>query len=186
MLEWLKTILGENYSDEVDKKVSEQIGKDFVARSDFNSLNETKKKLDTDLKDRDKQLEDLKKVDPAELQKQIETLQEANKTAKAQHEAELKQIKLDSLLEGRLTQEHVVNSKAVRALLDMTKVSLDGENLVGLDEQLKALKESDKWAFAPAGPAGKGGLRQGGKPAPGGEDTSIGDEILGSLFGASE
>ena len=27
MLDWLKTILGEAYSEEIDKKVSEEIGK---------------------------------------------------------------------------------------------------------------------------------------------------------------
>ena len=39
MLDWLKTILGEAYSEEIDKKVSEEIGKNFVARADFNTLN---------------------------------------------------------------------------------------------------------------------------------------------------
>lgn len=46
MLDWLKTILGEAYSEEIDKKVSDEIGKAFVSRSDFNALNETKKTLE--------------------------------------------------------------------------------------------------------------------------------------------
>ena len=29
MLDWLKTILGEAYSEEIDKKVSEEIGKNL-------------------------------------------------------------------------------------------------------------------------------------------------------------
>ena len=39
MLDWLKTILGDAYTEEIDKKVSEEIGKGFVARADFNALN---------------------------------------------------------------------------------------------------------------------------------------------------
>ena len=43
MLDWLKGILGDAYTDEVDQKVSAEIGKHFVAKTDFNTLNETKK-----------------------------------------------------------------------------------------------------------------------------------------------
>ena len=35
-LEWLKEILGEAYSEELEKKISGQIGKSFVSKEDFN------------------------------------------------------------------------------------------------------------------------------------------------------
>ena len=60
MLDWLKTILEDAYTDEIDKKVSEEIGKNFVARSDFNALNTEKKTLADTVKERDRQLETLK------------------------------------------------------------------------------------------------------------------------------
>ena len=47
MLEWLKTILGDAYTEDIDKKVSDEIGKQFVSRADFNTLNETKKTLES-------------------------------------------------------------------------------------------------------------------------------------------
>ncbi len=46
MLDWLKEILGDTYTEDIDKKVSEEIGKQFVSRTDFNTLNETKKTLE--------------------------------------------------------------------------------------------------------------------------------------------
>lgn len=64
MLEWLKAILGEAYSEETDKKVSEEIGKNFVARADFNTLSAEKKTLADTVKERDKQLEALKATTP--------------------------------------------------------------------------------------------------------------------------
>lgn len=33
MLDWLKEILGDNYSEEIDKKVSAKIGENFVSRT---------------------------------------------------------------------------------------------------------------------------------------------------------
>ncbi len=153
MLEWLKTILADKYTEDIDKKVSEHIGKDFVARADFNALNETKKALDTQIKDRDKQLEELKKVDAAGLQTKITELQTENTKVKTEFEEKLKKTTLEHMLEMRLTSEKAVNVKAVKSLLDMSKISLDGDKLAGLDEQLKTLKESEKWAFgAPPAP----------------------------------
>lgn len=162
MLEWLKTILGDTYTEDIDKKVSEEIGKGFVARADFNALNETKKALDGQIKDRDKQLDDLKKSsgDNAELQKQIEELQSQNKTVKAEYETNLKKVTLDSKIETALMGAKVKNTRAARALLDETKLSLDGNNLIGLDAQIEALKKSDAYLFGdnkplnPPAPAG--------------------------------
>lgn len=46
MLEFLKTILGDAYTEELDSKISAEIGKAFVPKSEFNALNETKKTLE--------------------------------------------------------------------------------------------------------------------------------------------
>jgi len=35
MLEWLKTILGEHYTEDINKKISAEIGKNFVSKADF-------------------------------------------------------------------------------------------------------------------------------------------------------
>lgn len=156
-LEWLKDVLGEAYNEDVDKKISDEIGKGFVARSDFNALNETKKQLDGQIKDRDKQLDDLKKIDAEGLQAEIARLQEANVKAQSDYDAQLKQIKLDSAIDTKLREAKAVNTKAVKALLDHDKISLDGDNLIGIDDQLKTLQESEKWAFAPAKVGGAGG-----------------------------
>ena len=185
MLEWLKTILGDAYDEDIDKKVSAEVGKAFVARADFNALNDAKKGLEEAVKDRDKQMDELKKVDPAELQNQIKKLQDDNAAAQKAYDDQVKQLKIDSLLESRLLKEGAVNTKAVRALLDASKIAIDGENLVGIDDQLTKLKETEKWAFSPAPAGGKSGGRQGGPP-PTGETGTMADEILGSMFGKSE
>lgn len=148
MLDWLKTILGDHYTEDIDKQVSAEIGKGFVARADFNTLNEEKKRLATQVTERDTQLEELKKVDTKGLQAEITRLQGENAAQAEKHKKELDGLKLDSLLEARLLKEGAVNTKAVRALLDQDKISLDGDNLLGLDDQLAALKGAEKWAFA--------------------------------------
>lgn len=88
-LEWLKTILGDKYTPEIDTAVSQEIGKGFVSRTDFNATSGKLKEaeaqvtqLTESVKTRDSQLEELKKSAGAseELQKQIETLTSRTRT----------------------------------------------------------------------------------------------------------
>lgn len=97
------------------------------------------------------------KVDAKELQNEIAHLQDENKKAQESYAAALKQVKLDSALDSKLLAAKAVNVRAVKALLDHEKISLDGDNLLGVDEQLKQLKEKEKWAFADTGTPGSGG-----------------------------
>ena len=150
MLDWLKTILGEAYSEEIDKKVSEEIGKNFVARADFNTLNTEKKNLADTVKERDKQLETLKAStgDVEALKNQIATLQTENATAAKAHEAEIKSLKIDTAVELALSAAKAKNVKAVKALLDLDKAELDADGTVkGLADQIKKLAEAPDSGF---------------------------------------
>jgi len=110
-------------------------------------------RLQKTLKERDKQLEGLKKAsgDNAELQSQIAALRQQNAEQQKAHKAELAQLKLDNAIDGALTAAGAKNNKAARALLDLSKVQLgeDGK-LQGWQEQLEALQKSDGYLFAAA------------------------------------
>lgn len=101
------------------------------------------------LADRDTQLEELgeKVKDNEELTAQIEELKQQNEAAKEEYEAKLHQQAFDHKLETALAGAKVKNIKAVKALLDMDTIKLDGDTLKGLDDQLSKLKESDDYLF---------------------------------------
>lgn len=152
MLEWLKNILGDGYTDEVDTKVSAEIGKNFVSKADFNQVNAAKKKAEDDVKTRDQQLETLKKStgDTAALQEQITTLQTQNAEAKKTYEAELARVRLDGAVEAALTAAGAKNNTAVKALLaDFLKdAKLDDSGAVkGLAAEIDTLAKADATAF---------------------------------------
>lgn len=152
MLEWLKNILGDGYTDEVDAKVSAEIGKNFVSKADFNQVNTAKKKAEDDVKTRDQQLETLKKStgDTAALQEQITTLQNQNAEAKKTYEAELARVRLDGAVEAALTAAGAKNNTAVKALLaDFLKdAKLDDSGAVkGLAAEIDTLAKADATAF---------------------------------------
>lgn len=150
MLEWLKTILGDAYTEEIDKKVSEEIGKSFVARTDFNTVNAEKKALADTVKERDKQLEVLKTSagDVEALRTQITTLQTENTNAAKAHEAEMKRLRVDTAVELALAAAKAKNVKAAKALLalDTAELSEDG-TVKGLAEQIQKLVKAPDSSF---------------------------------------
>lgn len=106
--------------------------------------------LKTQVGDRDKQLETLKASagDNADLKKQIEDLQTENATAKANHESELNQLKIDFAVEKALTGVKAKNIKAVKALLELDDAKLDKDgNVKGLAEQIEKLTSGDDTKF---------------------------------------
>ncbi|MBC6681424.1 phage scaffolding protein [Zhenpiania hominis] len=148
MLEWLKDVLGDSYTEEMDKKISDQIGKDFVARSDFNATNEAKKQLESQIKERDKQLSELKKLDAESLQAKVTELETANAEAKKQADAAIAKLKMDYAVETALSKANVMQNKAVIPFLDLDAVKLSEDGtLTGLSEQLEKLKTSEDTKF---------------------------------------
>ncbi|TSB47130.1 phage scaffolding protein [Alkalicoccobacillus porphyridii] len=110
------------------------------------------------LEDRDKQLQKLgdEAKGNEELTQQIDALKQENDTAKAEYEEKLNQQAFDHTLERALSGanprkgkdgETGKSLKAIKSLLDMEKIKLDGDTLLGLDDQLNSLKENDSYLF---------------------------------------
>lgn len=135
--------------------------KGYVPKTRFDEVNEAKKAAEDTVKERDKQLEDLKKAsgDSEALKAQIAQLQADNKAAADKYAADLKAVQINNAVEKELTAAGAKNLKAVKALLEgLDKAELDGENVKGLADQIKKLKagEDTKFLFNEAAPGFKG------------------------------
>lgn len=99
--------------------------------------------------ERDEQLQELgeKAKGNEELTAQIDELKKANETTKNEYEGKLLEQAFSHKLDNTLSEANVKNAKAVKALLDMDSIKLDGDSLLGLDDQLTALKESEGYLF---------------------------------------
>ncbi|MEK3851212.1 phage scaffolding protein [Paenibacillus sp. FSL R7-0340] len=152
----LKELLGEDLYNQVvekagDKKLAVVNDGNWFPKEKFDEVNNTKKRLETDLKDRDKQLTDLQKSagDVPALQEQITNLQEANKATAKQYETDMKELRLNTALKLALSgQAH--DPDIVAGLLDKSKIELDDNGAVkgGLDDQIASLRESKGFLFA--------------------------------------
>lgn len=185
----LKELLGEELYNQVIAKAGDKhkiaIVSDgaWIPKDKFNEANEARKKLESDLKDRDKQLADLKDSAKGneDMQAQIKKLQDDNKTAKEKYEAELKDLQLTTALKLALGSD-VHDADYAISQLDKSKIEIgeDGSIKAGLEDQVKSLRESKAFLFADKQEQ-PGTLFKGAKPAEGGrgggEDNPIAAEI---------
>ena len=142
---------------EVIDKIMDENGKDIETAKGKNNDDKVKElqaevdKLNGQIKERDGQLDELKKSagDNKELQKQIDDLKDANKAAQEKHDSEMAELKKSSAIRQALSEAKARNIQAVMSLIDTSKVSIDGENTVGLKEQIDKLmtEEDTKFLF---------------------------------------
>ena len=140
----IKSGLTEEQAEKVLEVNAEQL-KGFIPKARFDEVNNAKKQAEKDLSDRDKQLETLKNStgDVETLKQTIETLQNENKAAMDKYNAELAEIKLAGAVDTALLGADALNVKAVKALLDMSKIKMDGGVLLGINEQIESLKKAE-------------------------------------------
>lgn len=182
-------------SEEQAAKAAEASKKElefYVPKTDYDAANQAKGQLEKDIKDRDKQLEDLKKNsgDNAELKKQIETLQAENKAAVEKNEADMKELKLSTAIKLAIA-ESAQDADLVTGLFDKSKLILsDDGKVTGLEEQLKSIKESKPFLFkeVKTEPAKNTGFRPLGAPgqqSQGGTKTDDGKVNMKSAIEAA-
>jgi len=126
--------------------------KDLIPKGKFDELTTERSTLATSLADRDKQLATLKasagsSEDMAALKQQLEDAIAKNKLDSEAAAKELAAYKKNNAVDLGLMKAGAKNPKAVKALLNLDKVSLDGENLIGLTDQLEAIRASDAYLF---------------------------------------
>ena len=141
--------ISEELAAKAEKASLEEL-KGYVEKSKHDETVEENKTLKVQVTERDKQLETLKASagDNEELKKQIETMKQKNADQEKAHKAELAQLKLDNAIDTALAAAGAKNGKAVKALIDVSKVKLgeDGK-LTGWDDQIRAVQKSDSYLF---------------------------------------
>lgn len=167
--EFVKLGVDEELAAKLETASLEEL-KGFIPKARFDEVNNEKKKLELDVRDRDSQLETLKNStgDVEALKKQITDLQADNKKKDEEHAAEVRQLKIDAAVDAALSAAKAKNATAVKALLkDMDKAELQEDGTIkGLAEQISALQKSDEYLFD----AKDSKKMKGAKPGEGGKE----------------
>lgn len=133
---------------EVIDKIMAENGNDInKAKSDYDEMKSQLNTANNTIKERDKQIESLKKVDAEALQAEITKLQEENKEATKKYQSDLKDIKLTNAIKLAIAGK-VHDEDMAASLFDKSKLVLTDEGKVaGLDEQLEVIKKDKGFLF---------------------------------------
>lgn len=157
----LKEIIGEelfkqlptekqkSYANQDLEDVSE--GK-YVSKERFNQVNTEAKDYKKKVAERDTQIANLKEEfkDTEGLKEKVEQLQQDNKKQEEDYQKKIEQIQMDNAIEKALASYNCKNTKIVKSLLDMEKIKVDGESVIGLKEQMESIKKTEDYLFEKA------------------------------------
>ena len=134
-------------------QVLKELDGNFVTKARFNEVNGELTQARAQVKERDTQMEGLKKStgDVEGLKQQIETLLAENKAKEEAHASEIKQLKVDAAVEAAIMGAKGKNARAIKALLDLSNPELAEDGTIkGLGEQMEKLTKADdsKFLFA--------------------------------------
>lgn len=136
----------------------------FVTKGRFDQINGDLTEAKNQNATLAKGIEDAKKnsVTKEDYDKKIAELTQANEQAQKEYQAKIaandKNYKIDEALRGVKAR----NLKAVKSLIDIEKITVDGEKLIGFDEQIKPIIEKEKYLFEEVKPGRAGSLPGGG------------------------
>lgn len=152
-MDFLKSVFGDKaltYSelesalkDNKDIKIANLAGGQYVDKSkldgkiiELNTANQTIANLQNTVK----------KFDGVDVQKLKDDLM----TAESKYNTDINKIKLENALDMALISGKAKNAKAVKALLNLDDIKLDGDKLLGLDTQLEKIKTDNDYLFGEA------------------------------------
>ena len=149
-----ETLQGIGLNDEQIRSVMAEYGKEInpLKQAQANAEQE-RGSLKSQLEDVNGQLSEAQKNSKkgSELQGQLKDLQKQFEDSKAKAEEQLQATKKDYEIAAALSKAGAKNDKAVKALLDTEKVNFDDNGkLIGLSEQLEAVKKDNDFLFADA------------------------------------
>lgn len=146
------------YADEDITKIEQGLSDEKIFLTKEENIEERYSKLKTQKEELDAQVKTLTETN-TNIQTEYDNYKKGSitqeeyetKVKEIQEEADnkVKQNNFDSKLAVKLMSKEI-NAKDVvdiKANLDMSKISLDGENFIGLDEQINSLKERKDYLF---------------------------------------
>lgn len=166
MLEWLKTILGAHYTEEIDKQVSAEIGKAFVSKSDFNAKSTELKTIRDQLNEAGRTIDGFKAMDIDGIKQAADAWKQKAEKAESDAREQVAAVQFGARLDTAILARRGRSAKAIKAMLDLDALSKSQNQDSDISAALDALEKDSAYLFEPAASAG-GSQNAGSQPASG-------------------
>lgn len=156
-MEFLKSVFGGRaltYSefeallrDSKDIKLANIASGQYVDKDKFDRAQTRANDLQLKLAKQEDEIAELQKTDAQELSQKLQSLQEKYDSETGSLRQKLSEQAINSRIDMALLAAKAKNTRAVRALLDEGKISLDGENILGIEDQLASIRKENPFLF---------------------------------------
>lgn len=133
--------------EKIDKIMTENGNDIEKAKGDKETVDKeltTTKEL---LKEANKQIESFKEMDIETIKKSAEDYKQKYEQVEQEKAKEIADLKKEKAIDLALINAKAKNIKSVKANLDLENIKLDGDKLLGFDDQVQALQKSDAYLF---------------------------------------
>jgi hypothetical protein len=167
--------LNELFGEDLAPKIKEKLGDKHIIIADSKDAYVPKTRLDEVINQRDEfkvmnsnlsaSISNLEKsaTESEQLKVKLKDISETHAKVVEEYNSKLSNLEKSHLVESTIQNFGVKNPKVVKSLIDMSKVSIDNGNPLGLTEQLEALKQTDDYLFIAPKQAAPNGDVSGGK-----------------------
>ena len=129
MIEWMKEILGDAYTEDIDNKITARLTADYAPKADLEAANTAKSEAEAALAAANDKYKD---VDIDALRADAEKYKAEAAQARKDADERVAAVQFDGKLDAAITAAHGRSAKAIRALLDV-------DTLKGSDKQDEAI-----------------------------------------------
>ena len=172
--------------DSFETELNKLLPLEWIPKAKFNEKSDEAKNLKDQLDAQTKLVNELKEKGNLsdEYKNQIEKLKSDMAAKDEEYKSSIVKMRKDAAIDSALTKSKAKAVKAVRAYLDEGKIVVNEDgSVLGLDEQLKKIKEDTPFLFEtddPAKPDPHKPVFRGGDPAPG-----KGDDLRAAMMEAA-
>lgn len=144
--EFLKSL---GLEQEAIDKIMAENGKDIESyKNQVNALTTEKGQLTSQIEEANKTIQGFKDIDIDNLKKSVTDWESKYNSLVTESANTIKQMRFDTSLNEMLRSAKAKNNKAVRALLDESKITLNEDgSLLGLKEQLESIQKENSYLF---------------------------------------
>ncbi len=132
---------------EITEDIEKEVMTEFVEKKDVDLKDTEISTLKEQIKTRDQDIEELKKVDGAKLQEELTTLQGKYKEDTDKLQKQLEDTVFENALDLELTGINAKDVKLVKTLLDREKIKLNDGKVEGFKEQIEQIKKEKEFLF---------------------------------------
>lgn len=144
MIEWMKEILGDAYTEDIDNKITARLTADYAPKADLEAANTAKSEAEAALAAANDKYKD---VDIDALRADAEKYKAEAAQARKDADERVAAVQFDGKLDAAITAAHGRSAKAICALLDVDTLKGSDKQDEAITAALAALQKDSGYLF---------------------------------------